>query len=496
MEAARSHIGAAGVSEPAAATGDPPGRFAGLASDERLIARVRRGDEAAFTVIYKRYQPRLLSFCRHMLSSQAEAEDAVQQTFVNAYRDISGSDKQLQLRPWLYRIARNQCLTMLRARKQTVELSGQEPSLAGLSQQVQERGDLRSMLADLAALPYEQREALVLVELHDNSHSEVADVLGCDREKVKSLVFQARSSLMKSRQSRDVSCTEIQQQLSVLRGGALRRTVIRRHLEHCEGCRAFRSEVKRQRAAMAAVLPVVPAVTLKFGAASALAAGKAAVASAGAGAAAGGSSGAAAVAGTAAATSASAGTGAVGGGFASSVAAKLGISAAAVKGAATAAAVTVAAGGGVAGVEVAQHARHDSARQGIHQQADRTKEAGRDAGSSGLARDGSRKRSATASDKRLRDGKRNGERLPRSARGVDRDRFAPLPGLGPGEQTGKGRAGRAAPGAQKPATRSPERRPPPKRPPRQKPKQPSAPKHVSPTKPPPPGNGSQLPSPK
>src|SRR5205823_13776688 len=63
--------------------------------------------------------------------------------------------------------------------------------------------------------------------------------------------------------ARETSCAEIRQQLSVLRGGALRRAKLRRHLRECPGCREFRKEVSRQRQAMALLLPVVPAAGLK-----------------------------------------------------------------------------------------------------------------------------------------------------------------------------------------------------------------------------------------
>ena len=128
------------------------------------------------------------------------------------------------------------------------------------------------MLRDLAGLPTDQREALVLAELHDNSHAQVAEILGCEQSKVKALVFQARTSLMKSREARELQCDEVQEQLSVLRGGSLRRAVLRRHLAECEACSLFAAEVKRQRAALAVVLPVVPTGALKLGAATAFAA--------------------------------------------------------------------------------------------------------------------------------------------------------------------------------------------------------------------------------
>jgi RNA polymerase sigma factor (sigma-70 family) len=322
MEAARTRA-------PLAADGaSAPSRYVlRLASDAKLVGRVRAGSEQAFAVLFERHYRGILSFCRHMLGSREEGEDVVQQVFANAYADMLRSDKELNFKPWLYRIARNQCISALRARHHDVELSSDEPSLVGLSEQVAQRDQLRTMLEDLAELPVEQREALVLAELHDNSHVEVAEILGCEREKVKSLVFQARSSLIKSREARDLPCEEVRRQLSVLTGGALRRNTIRRHLQHCEGCRAFRQEVKQQRQALAVILPVMPSAALKFGAANAMAAAGVATAAMGGGAAAGTAGPLAALAG------------------------KVGVSTAAMKTAAAAVAVTVAAGGGAVAVK-------------------------------------------------------------------------------------------------------------------------------------------------
>ena len=234
-----------------------------LAGDDRLVAVLRSGHDAAFEVIYDRYHRPLLSFCRHMLGHPEEAADAVQQTFISAYSELTRSEKPIALRAWLFTIARNRCLSMLRARRETVALEDAQPHTEGLASEVQQRADLRDLLRDLARLPEDQRAALVLAELGDLGHDEIADVLGCPHGKVKALVFQARSSLSTSREARETSCAEIREQLSVLRGGALRRAKLRRHLRECPGCREFRKEVSRQRQAMALLLPVVPAVGLK-----------------------------------------------------------------------------------------------------------------------------------------------------------------------------------------------------------------------------------------
>ena len=115
-----------------------------------------------------------------MLGSREEAEDVVQHTFAAAYNDLQrGGKRQITLKPWLYTIARNRCISLLRARReQAAEL--EEIPTAGLHEQVEHRADLRDLLGDLRELPDEQRAALLLAEAADLSHAEVAAVLGCE----------------------------------------------------------------------------------------------------------------------------------------------------------------------------------------------------------------------------------------------------------------------------------------------------------------------------
>src|SRR3954469_11260540 len=234
----------------------------GALSDERLVEQVRRGNEDAFEAIYDRHHRGILAFCRHMLGSPDEAEDAVQQTYISAYDAMLADAREIRLKPWLYAIARNRCLSILRARReQPAELD--EVATTGLSDEVQQRSDLRELLHDLHELPVDQRAALVLAEVGGLSHAEVGTVVGCEVAKVKSLVFQARSSLIETRKAREISCHEIREQLATATGGALRRGPLRRHLRSCAGCAEFRDEGSRQRKALAAVLPVVPTVGLK-----------------------------------------------------------------------------------------------------------------------------------------------------------------------------------------------------------------------------------------
>jgi RNA polymerase sigma factor (sigma-70 family) len=235
-----------------------------LASDARLVALIREGRRLAFEVAYDRHQRSILSFCRHVLGDPQEAEDAVQHTFLAAYNDLISSDKPIQLKAWLFAIARNRCYSVLRARREhpAADLS-EETATEGLATQVQRRQDLRDLVLDMRRLPGEQRAALVLAELDALSHEQIGVALGVPREKVKALVFQARESLVASRVARETDCAVIRAQLANLRGGALRRANLRRHLRECPGCRDFRHQVERQRRQLAVLLPVVPALALK-----------------------------------------------------------------------------------------------------------------------------------------------------------------------------------------------------------------------------------------
>ena len=253
-----------GTSLPAASAADrrTPKRLLALRGDDHLVARVRAGDEGAFEVAYERHAASILSFCRHMLCDAQEAEDAAQQTFISAHRDLLRNEREIRLKPWLYAIARNRCLSMLRARR---ERADGDPELltAGLADEVQDRADLRELVADLHDLPEDQRAALVLTEIGDLSHAEVAEVLGRGTANVKGLVFRARSGLIERRDARDAPCEEIRVELANARHGALRRGRLRHHLAACPGCSSYLAEVRRQRRMMALILPVVPSIGLK-----------------------------------------------------------------------------------------------------------------------------------------------------------------------------------------------------------------------------------------
>jgi len=214
--------------------------------DQRLAAAVRAGDKEAFADVYDRHAAELRSYCRRALQSQDDAEDALQQTFFNAYRALRECEGEVSIRPWLYRIAHNECISLIRRRRAGERLAPHATG-AGVATEVEDREELNAALSDLARLPDEQQQALILSGLERLSGSEIAEELGTDRDRVKALVYRARQSMSRSREARELECGDIRAQLRVLRGGSLRRKVLSEHLARCDDCRDYREEIVRVR---------------------------------------------------------------------------------------------------------------------------------------------------------------------------------------------------------------------------------------------------------
>ncbi len=302
-----------------------------LQGDAKLIAMARSGNAGAFEAIVDRYQGRLLGFCRQMLGSTEDAEDVLQEVFVNAYRAMLADEREINLRPWLYRIARNRCLNHLR--KPTADAQESMDMVpvveaATTAEKVSNREEFRQLLTDVSKLPETQRSALLLREMDAMSYEEIAAAMETSVPSVKSLLVRARISLAEASQARQLTCGEVRLELAEASEG-LRKVSgpVRRHVRDCEECADFRSQVRSNDKVMAALFPAGALVALKgfivsklglggaSGGASAGATGGAGAAGAGATAAAT-ATGAGAVSGVSAAiggSSAASGIGAVGG---------------------------------------------------------------------------------------------------------------------------------------------------------------------------------------
>jgi len=291
-----------------------------LQGDEKLIAMVRAGNPGAFEAIVDRYQGRLLGFCRQMLGSTEDAEDVLQEVFVNAYKAMLADEREINLRPWLYRIARNRCLNYLRKPKADAQESMDmvpEVEAASTAEKVHNREEFRQILSDVNKLPETQRAALLLREMDALSYEEIAAAMETTVPSVKSLLVRARISLAEASQARLLTCGEVRVELSEAAEGLRKVSApVRRHVRECDECADFRSQVRTNEKALAALFPVGPLIAFKGFIASKLGLGGASGASAGAAGAGAAGAGAGAVGGGVAAFgggSAASGLGALGG---------------------------------------------------------------------------------------------------------------------------------------------------------------------------------------
>jgi RNA polymerase sigma factor (sigma-70 family) len=147
-------------------------------SDTRLVALVRQGHERAFEAIVERYRKPLHRHVRRVLT-EFRAEDALQQTFLKAWSSLQEGAEVRDLRPWLYRIAQNTALDALkRAGYDYEELTESLRSPGGPEADLERRAVMRETLAGLAALPGNQREALLRTAVGGDSRAQVAHDLG------------------------------------------------------------------------------------------------------------------------------------------------------------------------------------------------------------------------------------------------------------------------------------------------------------------------------
>ena len=346
-----------------------------LQPDERLIALTRRGQHAAFETLFSRYHSRLLSFCRHMLGSREDAEDVLQEVFVAAFNAVLADDRPINVRPWLYRIARNRSLNHLR-RASAIGVDSMDIHFAehGLStgDQVLRREGFHELIGDVHQLPETQRTALLLREIDALSYEQIALTMDTTVPSVKSLLVRARISLAEAAEARKLSCDEVRGELGEVAEGLVKISPpARRHLRDCERCRTFRKLLKDNNHALAAIFPVGPLLLLKhlvlskFGASSAAGhAAGAGSAGAGVGAASGATGGAGAAGAAGGLLTAGAGAGAVGGTSAAGGLVTAGAGAIATKAAATLAAAALVTAGAVA-VSPAHVRRHRSTSSAV-----------------------------------------------------------------------------------------------------------------------------------
>lgn len=177
-------------------------------TDEELVARSKTGDLESFNQLVKRWERPIFALAFRTLGREEDARDVTQETFLRAFRALSGFKGDAKFSSWLYRIALNLCRDWIRKERRTPIVG--VPDGVEIEQLAAERGPVASV-EDLAAraelsrgvakamelLPAEQRQAIILKEYHGLTFQEIADLMRCPLSTVKTRVYQGLSTLRK-----------------------------------------------------------------------------------------------------------------------------------------------------------------------------------------------------------------------------------------------------------------------------------------------------------
>ncbi|MBJ7455583.1 MAG: RNA polymerase sigma factor, partial [Thermoleophilia bacterium] len=244
-----------------------PGLRPGLGSiaflgDTALAELVSGGDERAFEVLYERHRAEIFRYCSALVRHAQDAEEAFQLTMVAAYRALSsGPRPRIAVRPWLFRIAHNECIDLVRARPQVEELTDRDDPVAGsVHERVEVREQIRELRADIASLPLRQRSALVLHEMSGLSHAAVGEALGTSAADARHLLHEARTSLAAFGLGRELACRDVRSRIAEGDRRTLRARTMKAHLRGCEGCAAFAEAQEERRRRFGVFFPVLPAI--------------------------------------------------------------------------------------------------------------------------------------------------------------------------------------------------------------------------------------------
>ncbi|HEY1540292.1 MAG TPA: sigma-70 family RNA polymerase sigma factor [Solirubrobacteraceae bacterium] len=224
--------------------------------DEMLAGRAAAGNGAAFTALYQRYYGPLLGYTRSILLDAEDARDATQNALESALRALPEREPGRPLRPWLYKIAHNEAIDIIRRRRPQSELTQAfEPIVPGPEVDAEQRGRLAELVDDLRTLPERQRGALVMRELNGLSYDDIGLALGLSNEAARRAVFDARNALHDALDGRATACDSVRHSISDGDRRSLRARGIRAHLRSCDDCASFQRSIGARRADLHMIAP-------------------------------------------------------------------------------------------------------------------------------------------------------------------------------------------------------------------------------------------------
>jgi RNA polymerase sigma factor (sigma-70 family) len=213
--------------------------------------------QRALASAYRRHHQAIYRYCLAIVGNPDDAQEALQNTMVKALRALQGEGREIKLKPWLYRIAHNESIELLRRRRDVVAIDPEVMSSdEGLAETAAQRERLRQLLADLQELPDRQRAALAMRELGGLGFDQIGEAFGTSKAVARQTVYEARLGLRELEAGREMGCEEVMHRLSNADGRIARRRDIRAHLRVCPDCRAFRDGIQERHRDLSALAPL------------------------------------------------------------------------------------------------------------------------------------------------------------------------------------------------------------------------------------------------
>jgi RNA polymerase sigma-70 factor (ECF subfamily) len=189
-----------------------------MTSDEELVARSRGGDLDSFNQLVVRWERPIYALAYRVIGREEDARDVAQETFLRAFRALSGFKGQAKFSSWLYRITLNLCRDWIRRERRTpvaqapegvdlIELAGEAEPSESVEDVVSRRQLSRIVAKAMASLPEDQRTAIILKEYHGLTFQEIADLLDCPLSTVKTRLYQGLTILRKNLSQSGVEAT-------------------------------------------------------------------------------------------------------------------------------------------------------------------------------------------------------------------------------------------------------------------------------------------------
>ena len=177
-------------------------------TDEELVARSMGGDVDSFNQLVLRWERPIYALAYRVIGREEDARDVAQETFLRAFRALSGFKGQAKFSSWLYRITLNLCRDWIRRERRApvaqapegvdlIELASEAEPVESIEDLVARRELGRAVAKAMAMLPEEQRTAIVLKEYHGLTFQEIADLLDCPLSTVKTRLYQGLGVLRK-----------------------------------------------------------------------------------------------------------------------------------------------------------------------------------------------------------------------------------------------------------------------------------------------------------